>query len=224
MSEKIIAFGDIHGCFKAASTAVSVAEELGATAIFLGDYVDRGESSMNTLKVLMEAKKNHSDWIFLRGNHDQMLLDLISGKYKLEDFIELEIGDVYYYLSEESIEEWNELNKKEQKNIESFLKSTLPYFENEHYIFTHAILRNTNQVLKEKSALEIQWNYDYEPFWDGKTFIHGHLAIDEIEYFQKGININTSCGYSEGYLSGLIIENGEVGKQIMIAPSGEFLV
>jgi len=44
--------------------------------------VDRGSFSIKTLEVLIEAKKNNPDWIFLRGNHEQMLLDLIMFKQK----------------------------------------------------------------------------------------------------------------------------------------------
>ena len=76
-NETIIAFGDIHGCFNAALKAVQLANEEKAMAVFLGDYVDRGPDSIKTLEVLIEAKKRNPKWVFLRGNHDQMLLDLI---------------------------------------------------------------------------------------------------------------------------------------------------
>ena len=79
-NKRIIAFGDIHGCFKAATSAVQLANKEKALAVFLGDYVDRGPDSIKTLEVLIEAKKQNPEWIFLRGNHDQMLLDLIFDK------------------------------------------------------------------------------------------------------------------------------------------------
>lgn len=54
--EKVIAFGDIHGCYKAADKAVKLAEDLNLIAIFLGDYVDRGPSAVKTLQILIKAK------------------------------------------------------------------------------------------------------------------------------------------------------------------------
>ena len=88
MTQKVIVFGDIHGCYKAANTAITLAEGLNVSAIFLGDYVDRGSSSMKVLEILINAKEKHPDWIFLRGNHDQMLLDLINGNKHPDGFDE----------------------------------------------------------------------------------------------------------------------------------------
>ncbi len=61
---KIIAFGDIHGCYKAAERAIELAKKENALAVFLGDYVDRGQDSIKTLEILIEAKKQNHDWIF----------------------------------------------------------------------------------------------------------------------------------------------------------------
>lgn len=85
---KIIAFGDIHGCFQAAKAAISLSEYLGVKPVFLGDYIDRGPSGMKTIQAFVEAKADHPDWIFLRGNHDQMLLDLINGQRHPDGFDE----------------------------------------------------------------------------------------------------------------------------------------
>nr|WP_287935661.1 metallophosphoesterase [Algoriphagus sp.] len=84
-NDLIIAFGDIHGCFQAAAKAVEISEELDTKAIFLSDYVDRGPSAVKTLQILIDAKMKHPDWIYIRGNHDQMLLDLIDEKAKPRD-------------------------------------------------------------------------------------------------------------------------------------------
>lgn len=204
---KIIAFGDIHGCFKAAARAVQLAEENSAQAIFLGDYVDRGPSAIQTLRILNEAKKKHNDWIFLRGNHDQMLLDLINKKALITD-----VGKVFnmnfdYNQTAKSYEEWRKTSKKEQIELTEFLNSTYHYYETEHFIFCHAVLRNTEETMDAKSGDELIWNYNYEPNWEIKRFIHGHLPVEQPSYAKNGININTKCGYG-GVLTGIII-NGE---------------
>ena len=75
--KRIIAVGDVHGCF---DKLMSLWKKLEVTdndlVIFLGDYVDRGAQVAETLNWILEqsAKENI---IFLRGNHEHMLLDVV---------------------------------------------------------------------------------------------------------------------------------------------------
>jgi serine/threonine protein phosphatase 1 len=206
-NQLIFAFGDIHGCFKAAETAVKVAEGKNAQAIFLGDYIDRGPSAVKTLHVLMQAKQKHSDWIFLRGNHDQMLIDLILGKANVADIGRALQGEFGYWQAAKSFQEWKELGSNERDELFNFLNTSTLYHETSDFIFSHAVLRETQELLGEKSREELIWNYDYEPLWTGKPFVHGHLPVKTITEMGRGININTSCGYG-GVLTGLILNVG----------------
>lgn len=201
---KTIAFGDIHGCFKAAKKAVELAEDLCLQAIFLGDYVDRGPSAIETLRVLIQAKENHPDWVFLRGNHDQMLLDLIN-----EDALTTDVGKVLgaiqydYKQASTSYEEWKALENEEQSAILSFLSSTIYYFENQKYIFSHAIINMYGGLVSQKTKELLIWNYDYHPIWYRKMFVHGHLPVKFPSLRFSGINVNTECGYG-GCLTGVV--------------------
>ena len=204
---KTIAFGDIHGCYKAAASAVKLAEQLKIKAIFLGDYVDRGPSAVETLRVLIQAKGNHPDWVFIRGNHDQMLLDLIN-----EDALTTDVGKVLgaiqydYKQASASYEEWKALEPEEQSAILSFLNSTIYYFENKKYIFSHAIINMYGGLVSQKHEDLLMWNYDYNPKWYGKMFIHGHSPVKHPSLRFNGINVNTECGYG-GNLTGVVTDS-----------------
>lgn len=224
-NNKIIAFGDIHGCYQAAETAVKLAEELKAKAVFLGDYVDRGPSGIRTLQTLMNAKKKHSDWIFLMGNHEQMLLDLIKGKNKPEDIgTALDGSQFDYAQAEHSYNEWKNLKSDEQHAVVEFIETTKLFYETPHLLFTHAVLRENEQCLQEKSKVELIWNYDYEPKWQGKKFVHGHKNIEKVSFSETSININTFCGYG-GHLTGLLfnLETAKPIKLYSISEVGEML-
>jgi serine/threonine protein phosphatase 1 len=221
MENKIIAFGDIHGCYKAAQSAVQLAEELQAQAIFLGDYVDRGPSAIETLRILIAAQKKHPDWVFLRGNHDQMLLDLINKKATVEDVGAVLGINFGYNQAAKSFEEWQQTSLEEQKAIFNFLNSLKLYNETENYIFCHAVLRNTGESIKNKNSEELIWNYNYEPLWEGKPFIHGHYPVKSPKNNFKGLNINTSCGYG-GFLTGIIINEAST-SYVYIKENGEFI-
>ncbi|MBW3622942.1 MAG: serine/threonine protein phosphatase [Armatimonadetes bacterium] len=75
----IYAIGDIHGCHRQLIPAL---DEIASrdlrpeeTVVFLGDYIDRGNDSRAVVDSLMRWKEKHGNTVFLRGNHEQMLLD-----------------------------------------------------------------------------------------------------------------------------------------------------
>ncbi len=79
----VFAIGDIHGCV---ATLDALLEQLGPTVhdhlVFIGDYVDRGPDSKAVLDRLIELGSDADSesgprCTFLRGNHDQMMLDYV---------------------------------------------------------------------------------------------------------------------------------------------------
>jgi serine/threonine protein phosphatase 1 len=204
MKSTVIAFGDIHGCLSAAQKAVKYAEDNALQAIFLGDYIDRGPQSIATLLFLRETSLRHTDWIFLLGNHDQMLLDLIQGNATINDVggvLGMEFG---YNQCSKSFAEWQALSIVEQDLLLTFLQQLSLFYETEAFIFCHAVLRDTCQTISEKSRDELIWNYSRNPEWLEKPFVHGHLPVKQPEQHGVGLNVNTSCGYG-GVLTGALI-------------------
>jgi len=204
-NKKLIAFGDIHGFYKAAEAAIELSEKENATAVFLGDYIDRGPDSIKTIECLIEAKKKHPDWIFLRGNHEQMLLDLISGKHNPNTKYTVPSGSTSNNETTEVFNEWKSLSEQFKKEIVSFIEDTEFYYETDEWIFIHAPLKDSNIPIVKKSRDELIWNYDLNPIWQGKKFIHGHAVVDKLAMSNKGLNINTGCGFG-GYLTGILVK------------------
>lgn len=206
---KYLVWGDIHGHAKAAARAVALAKETGATGVFLGDYVDRGPANMEVLDTLMEAQMRHPEWIFLRGNHDQMLLDLIHGNAHPKGFDERTRAEAFA--------EWQALGKATREMVTRFLEGTGFYHEAKHHIFVHAPLKNDGLELHQKEPYDLVWNYDLEPPWMGKPFVHGHLPVDQTEVLPDRINVNTSCGYG-GFLGGVLLcgQTGQLLEHIRV--------
>ena len=82
----LVAIGDIHGC---GATMEALLEELAPTTadhlVFIGDYVDRGPDSRGVLDRLVRLSADAAAGrgpacTFLRGNHDQMMLDYIDSR------------------------------------------------------------------------------------------------------------------------------------------------
>lgn len=63
--------GDTHGDVEASQTAVERYLDSATTLVFLGDYVDRGQHSLENILFLLEQKLQHPENIFLlQGNHE----------------------------------------------------------------------------------------------------------------------------------------------------------
>ncbi|MEW5910509.1 MAG: metallophosphoesterase, partial [Thermodesulfobacteriota bacterium] len=66
----IFAVGDIHGCFDKLHDLVekiSINPEKDLL-LFIGDYVDRGEKSVEVVEFLIGLKKRVKNIVFLKGN------------------------------------------------------------------------------------------------------------------------------------------------------------
>ena len=75
----IYAIGDIHGQVTMLGAMLKQLREQPLreedTVVFLGDYIDRGENTRATIEMLLEFRQEHANTIFLRGNHEQLMLD-----------------------------------------------------------------------------------------------------------------------------------------------------
>jgi hypothetical protein len=68
---KAVFIGDTHGDFDATETVFRDYFKPEYTLVFLGDYVDRGDQSMENIEFLLERKKEAPEKVFLlAGNHE----------------------------------------------------------------------------------------------------------------------------------------------------------
>ena len=75
---RLFAIGDIHGCpDELAAILKSIALARGDTVVFVGDYVDRGPSACDVLEQLVELQRGPAETVFLKGNHEDMMLSFL---------------------------------------------------------------------------------------------------------------------------------------------------
>ncbi len=73
------AIGDIHGQCTMLREMLDTLRQCPLheedTLVFLGDYIDRGDDARGIIDMLIALKEQHKNVVFLRGNHEQMMLD-----------------------------------------------------------------------------------------------------------------------------------------------------
>ena len=88
---RVYAFGDIHGrsdLLKKMFTMIDTDMERNpanrSIEVFLGDYVDRGPDSAQTLDLLLD-RSLYRETVFLKGNHEAFFQEVLRDPGKLED-------------------------------------------------------------------------------------------------------------------------------------------
>jgi serine/threonine protein phosphatase 1 len=151
---RTLVIGDIHGGLKALIQVLQKAEiKQNDILIFLGDYVDGWSESPGVLDYLI-ALSEQQKCIFIRGNHDELLLDWLENRHEnIKEELWFKHGgkatvDAYLNVS----------NETKQKHI-TFLKSLRNYYlDAENRLFIHAGFTNMNGVSQEFFPKLMYWD------------------------------------------------------------------
>ncbi len=197
MSQKIFAVGDIHGCYDKLVAMMKILpwnREAGDLLLFIGDYIDRGPKSRDVVHFLVNLRKKGGKFIFLKGNHERMLLDYYiqqkdqmlyvanGGAETIASYVEGGIGRKAFVLPEDHLE---------------FLLSLKLYYETDDYIFVHAGLRD-GIGLEEQSEEDMLWireEFIYSAYDWNKRVIFGHTALETPFVTPGKIGIDTGAVY-----------------------------
>lgn len=76
---RLIAIGDTHGQLQKLEKLLDQVQPTDSDqVVFLGDYIDRGPDSRGVIELLIGVGQTFPQTIFIRGNHEQMMLDAIA--------------------------------------------------------------------------------------------------------------------------------------------------
>ncbi|MVO99521.1 metallophosphoesterase family protein [Paenibacillus lutrae] len=224
---RILMISDIHGCLEPFNDLLKKVEYDPSEdhLILLGDYVDRGPQSKETVERVMELAQNHGA-VALRGNHDQRLVDLVrgdsfevqakflehGGQQTIHSYFDL-AGDL---VDEEVIGEAKmHINYWYSSQIE-FLSSLPLYHEDEHHIYVHAGLNPVFTNYRDQPERDFMYIkkefFQFETVVD-KPVIFGHTRTAELHnsadvwFGGDKIGIDGGCAYGM-QLNCLIYEDG----------------
>lgn len=182
---KYYVMADLHGRFDLLDKARLKIRELTADlpkdsfkVITLGDYIDRGPQSKEIIDHLMEVQKQHDYMICLKGNHEDMMVEVVkSPDYTMQSWWAGNGGDATWA----SYGGWEGIDPQHVEWM-----ANLPiYYETEKQLFVHAGIPQSEMNLPPKSADKYQdmmWMlYDKSDGrgWKGKHVVHGHHQFED---------------------------------------------
>lgn len=203
---RIFAIGDIHGCVNELDLMLEYLERKQNLSsqdvvVFIGDYVDRGPDSKPVLETLRSFQQSYPASIFLKGNHEEMLLSFLGFEGSEGQVYLLNGGTLClqsYQIDPDASPE--EILNQFPKTHLSFLLNLARYYIVGDFVFVHAGL---NPLRDLRSQL------DQDIYWIRDEF------IKNIHHFEKTVvfghtpykNLLLDIPYKIGIDTGLVYGN-----------------
>jgi serine/threonine protein phosphatase 1 len=204
---RTLAIGDVHGCGKALATLLElVRPNSDDLVVALGDFVDRGPQSRESIDMLLELEQRCS-FVALLGNHEEMMLDAVQSPADLTGW--LMYGGLETLFSYKIPPEEYTLDRLPPEHVAFLTERCRDYFETETLQFVHAGF-DPQLPLAQQPANLLRWEKlaDRGPHRSGKITICGHTRQESGEPLDLGhtICIDTWV-YGAGWLTCLDVES-----------------
>jgi serine/threonine protein phosphatase 1 len=219
---RIYAIGDIHGRLDLLNTLLAQIDDdialrptVRPVYVFLGDYIDRGPSSRETIDRLIEHGKTN-ETLFLKGNHESIAIKCLSDRNLFDQWLRL--GGLET-LASYGIHPRVQPKVKQIVELQAAFHDALPqahfrFFRDLQnsflcgdFFFAHAGAKPNVELSqqKERDLLWIREEFLSSSFDFGKIIVHGHTPTKEVEVRSNRINIDTGA-FATDRLTCLVME------------------
>ncbi|MDH6263513.1 serine/threonine protein phosphatase 1 [Bradyrhizobium sp. BR13661] len=223
---RIYAFGDIHGrcdlldrCLSKVDRDLSERPTRHQLLVFLGDYIDRGSQSRETVSRLVETAAKY-ECVFLKGNHEHIAMRSLTDLSVMPNWLRL--GGLET-LQSYGVTPVISPDRRDAVAIQIAFQNALPsshfrffgglknQFVCHDMFFVHAGIRPAIDLSAQREE-DLLWirdeflrsNRDF-----GKIVVHGHTPTVCVDVQPNRINIDTGA-YSSGRLTCLVLEHDQI--------------
>lgn len=224
---RLYAIGDIHGCDTLLEQLLARIIEHDAARqpvltrrlIFLGDYVDRGPDSRAVIERLLHALPEGFERVFLKGNHEAMMIDCLAGRYPLPHWF-INGGKATfesYGIPCRAVDgdyDYDLLLQRLRERIDDahmrFLTDLWLNYRCGGYYFVHAGINPDRSLAqqREQDQLWIRDRFLDAPDEFEAVIVHGHTPVDAAELRANRIGIDTGAVYG-GKLTAVCLEGDQ---------------
>ena len=223
-AETLAVIGDVHGCDRLLAKLLDqVAARAPDRLVFVGDYVDRGEDSAAVLARLHALAKDQSaPSVFLRGNHEEMMLRFLDDpaanghrwlRYGgLQTLASYAIGGIGETPDpEQATRARDTLAGKIGPDRLAWLRACPTQFVSGNVAVVHAAADPAIPIAAQPEKTLI-WGHPAflkSPRSDGTWVVHGHTVMPRVEDVAGRIGVDTGA-YATGRLSAALIGPGSL--------------
>lgn len=238
---RVYAIGDIHGRADLLNEMHAAIMDHAADAspaenhiVYLGDYVDRGLQVKAVMDLLVAGPPEGFTPVYLRGNHEEMLLNFLENAGSLDDWLALggrvtllSYGVKVPSLISDSVragEVRSAFMEAFPKIHHNFLSELQLYFQAGDYLFVHAGIR-PGIALEKQNPTDFAWIR--EPFLSSRKasewrVVHGHNITEKPEILPSRIGVDTGA-FATGRLSCVMLEGGRLAHLTIHANENDSL-
>ncbi|MEM9970667.1 MAG: metallophosphoesterase [Pseudomonadota bacterium] len=218
--DRIYAVGDVHGHLDKLREAhrritLDCVEAGGpAPVVHVGDLVDRGPDSRGVIDFLKGGLARDEDWIVIRGNHDQLLVDFVRGSDGSSDMLRDGLTWLHdrmggartlesYGAKKRTLETRATFHRRAREAVLSdhvaFIEALPLWYRAKGMIFVHAGIR-PGFPMEAQDEADLLWIRD-EFLWhlnDHEALVvHGHTPVDAPTHYGNRVNIDTGAGWGK---------------------------
>ena len=189
----IYAMSDIHGCIEDLRMQMEQVNLEGDNSIvFLGDYIDYGDSSYQVLQYIWDLQKQYGDEkvVVLKGNHEQMFLEWI---------------DDYRKPYSDGTEDYLTFNDWLRTDFEHGANTISTFVSCQQMNFLNQISRTSSLETISREAVRmilsghenlIRWLQGMPLYYEAENQIFVHAGVDEEagDYWMWGTSDNILLG------------------------------
>jgi serine/threonine protein phosphatase 1 len=211
-----------HGCDRLLGRLLDrVAERGPARLVFVGDFVDRGEESAAVLVRLHRLAHADRSAVFLRGNHEEMMLRFLddpanrAGRWLryggLQTLASFGIGGMSESAGEaEALRARDSLAAALGPELLGWLRALPSRFSSGNLAVVHAGADPALPIAAQDDKVLLWGHPDFarRPRRDGTWVIHGHTVTDIVEPRDGRIGVDTGA-FATGRLSAALIGPGK---------------
>lgn len=210
----IFVVADIHGELKKLKKLIDyiLLIDNNPSFVFIGDYLDKGESPFEVLKYLVELSKCF-DSVFLMGNHEYIWLNLHKDYKKHSKYLKKYGG--YNTVDSFNCTTLEQTLTEMIKQFSGFMYNLKNYWINDKYVVTHSgiLPSDFNTPIEDIPIERLIFNrYDFikhqHLYLDKYKVIFGHTGFYNPYQDPFKIGIDTSaCYIEEQPLTAICIDN-----------------
>ncbi|WP_246032391.1 metallophosphoesterase [Thalassobius vesicularis] len=221
--QPFLAIGDVHG-------RVDLVEKLeqiiltnapGLPAVFVGDYIDRGENSAQVLELMMSASEEGNQPVFcLRGNHEEMCLNFLDNPIDNGERW-LKFGGLQtlssYGVSMAGTDPMSMQRMRDAlalamgDRVIDWLRARPVHWSSGNIHVTHAGA-DPARPIPDQPTRNLTWghkNFAEKARTDGQWVVYGHVIVDQPKAAMGRIAVDTGA-YATGRLTAALIADGKV--------------